>query len=349
MLHALIDYGLFLAKTLTLVAAIVIALLALLRGIRAERQRHGHRDQIEVRHVNDHLREVADGLLDEMLDDVQHKRHLKKRRHEAKTRRRNRPEITARPRLFVLDFDGDLEASQTAALREEISAILQIAGSEDEVLVRLDSAGGLVHSYGLAASQLRRLRDRNLRLTVAVDKVAASGGYMMACVADQIIAAPFAVLGSIGVVAQLPNFHRWLKKNDIDVEMHTAGEFKRTLTMFGENSDSARSKFLAEMEDTHALFKSFVADNRPQVAIGQVATGEHWYGTRALTLKLVDQIKTSDDYLLDATREREVFEIRLRMHRSLRERLLSVFTQGLLGRAGRVGIDGFSAPLRNLP
>ncbi len=322
----LIDYGLFLAETLTLTCAFIAIIAALVRGLRGGRELRG-REHLEVRHLNQRLRDLADALLSEMLDDTALKRHDKQRRAEDKARRKGRRDDTPQPRLFVLDFEGDIEASQTAALREEISAILQVAQPQDEVLLRLESAGGMVHSYGLAASELRRLRERGLKLTAAVDKVAASGGYMMACVADQIIAAPFAVIGSIGVVAQLPNFHRWLKKNDIDVELHTAGEFKRTLTLFGENSEAARQKFTAELEDTHALFKSFVSDNRPQVAIAQVATGEHWYGMRALAMKLVDHIKTSDDYLLERAREREVYEIHYKVHRGLRERLLGQLTQ----------------------
>lgn len=317
----MIEYGLFLAETLTLVCALVALIVIIVRSLHSGRELRG-REHLEVRHLNQRLRDLADSLLSEMLDDDALKRHAKQRRSEDKARRKGRRDELPRPRLFVLDFDGDVEATQTTALREEISAILQVAQPQDEILLRLESAGGLVHSYGLAASELRRLREHSLKLTVAVDKVAASGGYMMACVADQIIAAPFAVLGSIGVVAQLPNFHRWLKKNDIDVELHTAGEFKRTLTLFGENSDAARRKFEAELEDTHALFKSFVSDNRPQVAIAQVATGEHWYGTRALAMKLVDLLKTSDDYLLERARECEVYELHYKTHRSLRERLL---------------------------
>lgn len=322
----LVSYGLFAAKTLTVFVVFIAALvfmarlIAAVRGVRPE-------ERMEVRNLHRHFTDMADALLSEMLDRHEWKRHLKARAAEDKAQRKARLGAQPQARLFVLDFDGDLSATQTGALREEISAILQIATTQDEVLLRLESAGGLVHSYGLAASELRRLREHGLKLTVAVDKVAASGGYMMACVADRIIAAPFAVVGSIGVVAQLPNFHRLLKKNDIDVELHTAGAYKRTLTMFGENSEAAREKFLAELEDTHALFKAFVGDNRPQVAVADVATGEHWYGTRALALKLVDQIKTSDDYVLEHVRDHAVYALRYRRRRTLRERLTGEFAQ----------------------
>ena len=207
----------------------------------------------------------------------------------------------------------------------------QVARAEDEVLLRLESAGGLVHAYGLAASQLRRLKEKKLRLTAAVDMVAASGGYLMACVADRIIAAPFAVVGSIGVVAQLPNFNRLLKKNEIDFELHTAGEHKRTLTMFGENTDAARAKFREELEDTHLLFKSFVSDNRPKLDIDKVATGEHWFGSRALALKLVDDIKTSDDFLLEKVATADLVQLSFKHKQTLADRLAHGFARMAAG------------------
>lgn len=335
MLDHLLDYGLFLAETVTVIVAFVIGIVTLAHGVAAARAGHNH-EHIEVRNVNQRLRDMADALMAEMLDEGAFKRRAKQERAEDKARRKARKGQPARPRLFVLDFDGDLAASQTAALRQEISAILQVAESRDEVLLRLESPGGLVNGYGLAASELRRVREHEIKLTVAVDKVAASGGYMMACVADRILAAPFAVLGSIGVVAQLPNFHRLLKKNDIDIELHTAGEYKRTLTMLGENTEAARAKFLAELEDTHALFKSFVSDNRPQVAIAEVATGEHWYGARALALKLVDQIKTSDDYLLERVTDHDVYTVAYKMQQSLRDRLLGSLTRAFTRALARV-------------
>jgi serine protease SohB len=223
----------------------------------------------------------------------------------------------------VLDFDGDIRASAVEHLREEISAVVQVARSEDEVLLRLESQGGMVRTYGLAASQLCRLKSAGIRLTASVDEVAASGGYMMACVAERIIAAPFAIIGSIGVVGQLPNFNRFLKEHNVDFELHTAGQYKRTLTLFGENTDAARDKFQEELEDTHKLFKSFVSENRPQLEIEMVATGEHWYGTRALERKLIDIIQTSDDYLLAASKDRDIFEIHYKRRRPLQERLAS--------------------------
>jgi len=226
-----------------------------------------------------------------------------------------------RPRVFVLDFDGDMQASQVDQLREEVSAILPVVGESDKVLLRLESGGGVVHGYGLAASQLMRLKDAGITLTISVDKVAASGGYMMACVGDEIIAAPFAILGSIGVVAQLPNFHRLLKKNDIDFEMHTAGEYKRTLTVFGENTDKAREKFQADIDDIHVLFKEFVSSNRPVVAIDEVATGEFWFGQRALEKNLADRLCTSDSFLVEHLEGYDLIEIRYRVKRSWQEKL----------------------------
>ena len=324
----LLQYGLFLAKTLTWVVAIVAVAALIANLIRENRGQVGER--LEVKHLNERFKDMAEVLNLDLLDDDEHKALEKQRKADAKAEKKaaKKGEAPApKPRLFVLDFDGDIEASQVGALREEVSALLQVARPDDAVLIRLDSGGGIVHSYGLAASQLKRIRDRGYRLIVSIDKVAASGGYMMACVADEIVAAPFAVVGSIGVVAQMPNFHRLLDKNAIDVELHTAGEYKRTLTMFGENTDAARAKFKQELDEIHTLFKSFVSDNRKSLAIDRVATGEHWYGTQALELGLIDRIQTSDDLLLDAVKEREVYEIHFRVKRGLREQLIGTLTR----------------------
>jgi serine protease SohB len=317
----LLEYGLFLAKAITWVAAILVVAAALANLIRQTRAQAS--DHLEARNLNERFRELADTVKHAVLSAAERKQEAKARKTEekAKAKARKKKQAPPRPRVFVLDFQGDLHASAVTSLREEITALLQVMQDGDEVLLRLESSGGVVHGYGLAASQLARLRSARRRLTVAVDKVAASGGYLMACVADRVIAAPFAILGSIGVVGQLPNFNRLLKKHEIEYEMHTAGEFKRTLTLFGENTDEARTKFRQELEEAHALFKAFVTDNRPQVPIAEVATGEHWFGRRALELKLVDALQTSDDYLLEKSRDCDLYEVRYKHHRNLMERL----------------------------
>lgn len=226
-----------------------------------------------------------------------------------------------RTRVFVLDFNGDIRASEVDLLREEISAVLSFAGESDEVVLRLDSAGGMVHTYGLAASQLERIKSANVKLTICVDEVAASGGYMMACLADKLIAAPFAILGSIGVVAQLPNFHRVLKKHGVDYETFTAGEYKRTVTMFGENTEKGKDKFVEEIQDTHLLFKEFVSQARPNIDIDAVATGEVWFGKRAIEHQLVDELNTSDDYLMKICSSCDVFQVRYELKKSFGERI----------------------------
>ncbi len=325
-----LEYGLFLAKTVTWVAALIVVGVAAAGIVRAARQEGGER--LEVKNINRRLSQLAEILNQEILGPDQLKREHKRLKREQKARGKALKQGgPARPRLFVLDFHGDLEASRVSALREEISALLQVAQPQDEVLLRLESAGGVVHGYGLAASQLQRVRERGLRLTAAVDKVAASGGYLMACVANHVVAAPFAIVGSIGVVGQLPNFSRLLRDNKIDYELHTAGEYKRTLTMFGENSEAGRSKFREELEETHSLFKAFVSGNRPQLALERVATGEHWYGSQALELKLVDELRTSDDWLLERAKSSDVYELHYRQRRNLREQLMG----GLSRLAGR--------------
>ena len=254
-----------------------------------------------------------------------------------------KPEQQRTRRVFVLNFDGDIAASAVASLRQEVSAVLGAAAAGDEVVVRVESAGGAVHAYGLAASQLARVRSHGATLTVAVDKVAASGGYLMAAVADRILAAPFAVVGSIGVVAQIPNVHRLLKKHDVDVEVHTAGRFKRTLDFLGENTEQGRAKLREELEDVHALFQEYVANWRPGLDLDAVSTGEHWYGQRALDRALVDELVTSDEYLARACQDADVFEISWVVPKRPLERLAVQFAAALgaaLGKSALGALDG---------
>ena len=326
----LADYGLFLAKTLTFVLAIG-AVAVLVAG--AARRGKPSAERLEVSSLNERYERMADVVRRAMLPKTALRAYLKETRQRHKAERKARAKEEGRPRLFVLDFQGDLRATAVAALREEINAIVGVAGKDDEVLVRLENAGGLVHEHGLAASQLARLRDKGLRLTVAVDKVAASGGYLMACVAERILAAPFAVVGSIGVLMQLPNFHRWLEEHGVDFEQFTAGEFKRTVTMFGENTEEGRAKLQTQLEQTHGLFKDFVTRHRPGLDMARIATGEYWYGTQARELGLVDELVTSDDYLLAASAQRDLYRVRYTVKKGVVARL-SVVARDALARLG---------------
>lgn len=298
------DYLIFLAKAVTIVVALVLIIVA------AGARRGHHRSpegRIQVVRINDRLRALRSAVQHAMTPAGRRRKLTREENREAKREQKSESD---RSRVFVVNFKGDIMASQLDCLRNEITAILTSAREGDEVVVRIESPGGVVHGYGLAASQLVRVKEKGIRLVAAIDKVAASGGYMMASVADRIVTAPFAIVGSIGVVAQLPNLHRFLKKRDIDVELLTAGEHKRTLTVLGQNTDSGRAKFQEEIEDVHALFKSFVGDHRPDVDMEAVATGEAWYGQRAMERKLVDQLCTSDEYLVDACGDKDVFEVR---------------------------------------
>ena len=272
--------------------------------------------EISIRHLNARVneqRKKVSQMTASKLELLQLSQQLSK---EARVRKKNNQKV------YVLDFKGDTAASAVEHLREEITLILATANAgRDRVVLRLESPGGMVHGYGLAAAQLVRLREAGFHLTICVDKVAASGGYMMACIANQIISAPFAVVGSIGVVAQVPNFNRLLKEHHIDFELYTAGEYKRTVTMFGENTEEGKAKFEQELQQTHALFKHFVGKYRQQINVQQVATGEHWYGQDALDLNLVDELKTSDEYLLSLLAEHDVYSIETRKKPTLGDKL----------------------------
>jgi serine protease SohB len=309
------QYALFLAETATLVMAVVI----LVAGLVALSRRKGkHAGQIEVTDVNRQIEAAGEKIEAMRLPGKLHKRLQKKRKAERKALQKR---TEAGSCTYLLDFKGDIRASAFTALREEITAILQVAKPGDAVLVRLESGGGLVNRYGLAAAQLLRLRDAQLPLTVMVDTVAASGGYLMAVAADRIVASPFALIGSIGVIAQMPNFHRWLQARNIDWEQFTAGEFKRTVTLFGENTEAGRAKLREELEDIHAQFRDFVQGRRGQLDMEKVATGEAWLGSKALERGLVDELATSDEIIRSACQRGRVLHVSFQRKLSLPERL----------------------------
>lgn len=310
-----IDYGLFLLKAVTIVVAVVVII-----GVAASAGRKAAHEGLEVESINKKFKALADALRHAVLSKAELKKDSKaqKKREKAAAKK----DVT-RPRSYVLDFKGDLKASAVPSLREEVSAILEVATADDQVVVRLENYGGVVHEHGLAASQLARIRDRDIPLHVCVDKVAASGGYLMACVATKIYAAPFAILGSIGVLAQIPNFSRLMDDHGVDFEQITAGKHKRTVTMFGKNTDEDRAKMKEELEDVHTLFKGAVSKYRPELDLDVVATGEHWYGTRALELGLADKIQTSDEFLAELVVDRDLYHVVYRIEPPLLKRLMA--------------------------
>jgi len=312
------EYSLFLLKSITF----VLATLFLVMGL-VSIGRRSTKPILQIDSLNEQYDEQKKQLQHALDLSKEDKKQLKHKEKEKIKKKKNR---TNHPTRFVLSFHGDIGATQVNQLRDEISVILTSATTKDEVVVRLESPGGAVSGYGLAASQLQRLRDKNIPLTVCIDKVAASGGYLMACVANQIIAAPFAIIGSIGVVAQLPNFHRFLKKHNIDVELLTAGEYKRTLTVLGENTNKDRKKFQEDLEAIQASFRDHVLTHRKDINIDEVATGEHWLATDAMKLGLIDQLKTSDDYLYDAIDSFETLILKTPVKPSLSSKLFKPLT-----------------------
>lgn len=337
----LINMALFSAKTLVIVMAILLILTGFIALVsKGKALKAG---KLQVKHLNselDETKQMIEEAIFESLDKKERKQIKKSQKSQKKSERRSNKNCqekvknkkksqnnsqeqskTDDKRVFVLEFDGDIRASQAENLRKEITALLSIANKTDEVVLKLTSPGGMVHGYGFAAAQLDRIKQHNIPLTIAIDKVAASGGYMMACVADQIIAAPFAIIGSIGAVIQLPNFNKWLKKHDIEFEQLTAGEHKRTLTMFGHNSDKGREKMQEDLETTHALFKNFIRQHRPQVDLTQVATGEHWFGSQAIELQLIDQLATSDDYLYKLKDQAAIYLLSHQQKKSFAQRI----------------------------
>ncbi|OYD23088.1 protease SohB [Oceanimonas baumannii] len=319
----LYEYGLFAAKVVTWVAAVAVV-IALIVAARQKQEDDG----LKVKDISAALRRQARRLRLATAVNEAERKTLKQDFKQADKAEKKQGDH--RDRLYVIDFKGSMDAHEVSWLSREVTALLQLADPGDEVLVRVESGGGVVHGYGLGAAELQRLKGHGLKLTVAVDKVAASGGYMMACVAEQIIAAPFAIVGSVGVVAQMPNFNKFLKNRDIDIELHTAGEYKRTLTLFGENSEQGRAKFREELEVIHQRFKHFIAENRPKLELDKVATGEHWLASDALALGLVDTLQTSSDYLLAQSNSKRIISLSFKPRQSLKDKL---------GKAAEAGVS----------
>lgn len=316
---------LFAAKALIIVVVVLALALGLI--VLLAKAKQGAHGRLTLENLNEKRDNTQEALLAEVLPKKAFKQWAKDRKKTQSAREKSNDRA---PAVYVLNFIGDLKASATEQLREEITAIITIASPADEVVLRVESAGGMVHGYGLAAAELKRLKDAGIKLTVAIDKVAASGGYLMACIADYIIAAPFAIIGSIGVIVQLPNFHRLLKNNDIDFEMQTAGEYKRTITVFGENTDAGREKLKEELEHIHTQFKQLIASHRPQINMSEVATGEHWLGEQALALKLVDAIQTSDAYLLEKSKHATVYALAMSVKKPFIAKLTEATANALL-------------------
>lgn len=312
----LLQYTVFLAKLFTWVLAILIVTAGIFSIARKAKVQN--KNKLSIKKLNKKYQEFAELLNTEILNKKQFRKYTKEQKIKLKKNAN-----LLKKRVFVLNFQGDIKATAVNNLREEITALIQVATPQDEVILRLESGGGMIAPYGLAASQLQRLKDKRIPLTITIDKIAASGGYLMACVGDKILAAPFAIIGSIGVVTQLPNFHRFLKKRDIDFELLTAGEYKRTLTIFGENTNKAREKTQHDLEEIHHLFKAFIQDHRKQVDIAEVATGAHWLAKDTLQLKLVDELITSDDYLslLAGSDKVEIYECQYLTKKSVAEKL----------------------------
>ncbi len=324
-METLQQLALFFGQTLI----IVIAIAAIIMTIAAAALKSKGHKSFEVEVLNEKFTEQKEALEELTLTETELKKEKKARKELAKQKTKHE-ETHPKQNTFVLEFaKGDIEASAVEHLREEINAVLTVAKKDDEVVVKVESPGGVVHGYGLAAAQILRLRDAGLKVTVCVDKVAASGGYLMSCVAHQIIASPFAIIGSIGVVAQVPNLNRLLKKHDVDFKEYTAGEYKRTVSMLGEITEKGEAKFKEQLEATHILFKDFVGSYRPQLNMSEIATGEYWYGKNALKLNLVDKIQTSDDYILNKAKTDQVLKISFAKKQTLSDKLSEALSKGI--------------------
>ena len=319
-IELLSNYSLFLIKTLTVLISILLIISFIVNSKKSDRS-----GSIEIKNVNKELDSIEENIKKNILTKSDFKKFIKAKKKSNKKLEK---------RLFVIDFKGNIRASEIVSLRREVSGVILSCKKGDEVLLRLENSGGTVHEHGLAASQLKRIKDKKIPLTICVDKVAASGGYMMACVANKIIASPFAIIGSIGVLAQVPNFNKLLKDKGINFEQHTAGNYKRTVTMFGENTDKDREKLNEQLEEIHLLFKNFITSQRKNIDIEKVATGEYWYGENALSLNLIDEIMTSDEYILSMKEKFEITHIKYKPVKTFSDKISKIsssFTNKVIG------------------
>lgn len=350
----LANWGLFAVKLVT-VLVFVFLLVSLLISLAMQAKAHNEDDQDKIKfkftNLFNFFKDNVDKLdaaideFDESKSDKEKKAYLKQKAKALKTAPEKLREEKAErikkaeeqgefcpEHLYVIDFDGDARASQVDELTSKVNLILAKATDKDEVIIKLTSPGGVVNGYGLCASQLERIRNKGINLVACVDTVAASGGYMMACVASKIVAAPFSYVGSIGVVAQIPNFNKVLKNHDVEYEQVTAGKYKRTLTMFGENTPEARDKFKQEITLIHNRFKAIVAKYRTKLDIENIATGEYWLAEDAKELNLVDQISTFDEYLQNRLDFTKVCAIKISIDKDEKKSLKDILKKLLMAK-----------------
>ena len=318
-----LDIAAFLVKALIIVAALGGLAILVARLARAGEGRDRD-DEIKVKSLNERYDDMRDAVNEALLDRKELKALAKAKKKEAKTAAKVRRGRTPGKRVYVIAFKGDIRATAVKRLGSEIDAVLIGARpGTDEAVIRIESPGGTVTGYGLAAAEILRLREHKIKVTASVDQVAASGGYMMACAAERIVAAPFAVVGSIGVVAPVPNLHRLLQKNEIDFEEMTSGEFKRTVSVLGEITPAGREHFRGKLDATHEAFKAHVAQCRPNVDITRVANGDYWLAREGLALGLVDEIMTGDELLFRARDSARLYEVSTEARKTLLQQLLS--------------------------
>ncbi|CAL4042664.1 Probable protease SohB [Buchnera aphidicola (Phyllaphis fagi)] len=317
------EYGLFLFKIVTVFICFIIIFLFFSYCAQKKTKTEGI---LKITNIIDHYNNMKHIIISSKNNKYQKKTWFKKKNTQY-LKHKNSNFESLKPTLYIIDFYGDIHASEVSSLREEISAIISVSKQHDEVLLRLESAGGTIHEYGLAASQLQRLREKNIKLIISIDKIAASGGYMMACIGNHISASYFSIIGSIGVVSLIPNFYKLLKKHNIDIELHTAGDYKRTLTLFGKNTENDRQYFKNKLNNTHDLFKNFIYKMRPCLNLNEISNGDYWFGITALEKKLIDSISTSDDLILEKIKDFNIFHIQYIKPKKIFNRFLHYFVK----------------------
>jgi serine protease SohB len=160
------------------------------------------------------------------------------------------------------------------------------------VALVINSPGGAAVQSHMIYRRIRALAaERDKRVIAAVEDVAASGGYMIACAADEIVVDMSSIVGSIGVIAAGFGFPRLLERVGIERRVHTSGRSKAMLDPFQPEREEDVARLQAIQDDVHAAFVDLVKTRRPKLAPNpDLFSGAFWSGRQAIDLGLADRL-----------------------------------------------------------
>ncbi len=205
------------------------------------------------------------------------------------------PFLKSPPRVSVVSLAGTIASGSRGQLNDaSLGALIDKAfrkGSPDAVALVINSPGGSPVQSALIASRIRRLAgEKNIPVHAFVEDVAASGGYWLACAADDIWADGGSIIGSIGVISAGFGAQVLLERQGIERRVHTAGKSKSQLDPFVAQKPDDVKRLKAILNDMHELFITHVKTRRgDKLLMGEeLFTGEFWLAAKAQELGLID-------------------------------------------------------------